>query len=164
MTGSSDTIGTPDGDDSAALTLSFSRALLELTVRENGVAMDTIARSFSEFARLFVDVEQRCNALRTAMPDNAQLVSVSEDCAEAALALSHGLRAMQLHDITDQRLSHVATLLAAVSRGQPLDIESVLTDDEERALLRLIEDGVPTHEASARLGEDGSGRGSVELF
>lgn len=156
--------GIPDTDNSAALTLRFSRALLELTVRENGVAMDRIARSFSEFARLFVDVEECCNALRDAMPDNPQLESVSDDCAEAALALSDGLRAMQLHDITDQRLSHVATLLAAVTRGQPLDIDSVLTDDEARALLRLMQDGVPAHEASARLGEDGSERGSVELF
>lgn len=164
MTGSSETLGNPRGEDPAALALTFSRALLELTVRENGVAMDTLARSFSEFARLFVDVEQRCNALRTAMPDDPQLASVSEDCAEAALALSQGLRAMQLHDITDQRLSHVATLLTAVSCGQPLDIESVLTDDEARALLRLMEEGVPAHEASARLGASASERGSVELF
>lgn len=164
MTGSSDITGIPDGDDPAALMLHFSQALLELTVRENGVAMDTIARSFSEFARLFIDVEQCCNALRDAMPDNPQLESVSNDCAEAALALSDGLRAMQLHDITDQRLSHVATLLGAVIRRQPLDIDSVLTDDEARALLRLMQDGVPAHEASARLSGDCSERGSVELF
>lgn len=156
--------GTAARDATPALTLDFSRALLELTVRENGDAMNTLSRVFSEFARLFSDVEQRCHALQRAMPDDSELSSVISDCAAATVALGNGLRAMQLHDITDQRLTHVATLLAAVAAGRTCDIAEVLTDDEERALLRLIESGVPVEEAGTLLGVDCAARGSVELF
>lgn len=144
--------------------LEYSRALLELTVRENGDAMNTITRVFSEMARLFVDVERRCAELRAAAPGNAHLDSVSQDCAAATVALREGLRAVQLHDITDQRLSHVATLLGALSEGRDCEIASVLTDSEEHALLELIESGVPSAEAHGRLGGESAVRGSVELF
>lgn len=150
--------------ESFGTTLTYSRALLELTVRENGEAMDTITRIFSEIASLFADVEQRCEALRRSCPDDETLASVGEDCAAATRALREGLRAMQLHDITDQRLSHVATLLGALSDGRECEIESVLTDGEERELLRLIRSGVSGDEAFGRLGDDSAARGSVELF
>jgi len=148
----------------SAKTLEYSRALLELTVRENGAAMSTITRVFSEMASLFVDVERRCAELRAAAPGNAHLDSVSQDCAAGTVALREGLRAVQLHDITDQRLSHVATLLGALSDGRDCEIASVLTDSEERALLELIEKGVSTDEAFGQLGTNPTARGSVELF
>ena len=151
-------------DPSSAKTLEYSRALLELTVRENGEAMSTITRVFSEMASLFVDVERRCAELRAADPGNAHLDSVSQDCAAATVALREGLRAVQLHDITDQRLSHVATLLGAVSDGRSCEIASVLTDNEARALLELIENGVSGDEAFGQLGTGPTARGSVELF
>lgn len=144
-------------------TLSFSVALLELTVRENGVAMDTLARVFAEMARLFDDVERRCDSLEAALPDD-ELAAVRDDCAAAAETLREGLRATQLHDITDQRLSHVATLLAALSDGRQCDIGAVLTDAEEHALLALIERGLSRDEACRQLSDDGPARGSVELF
>lgn len=146
-----------------AQAMAFTRALLELTVRENGEAMNTITRIFSEVTRLFADVEQRCERLRSAAPENAGLASVGDDCAAASEALRTGLRAIQLHDITDQRLSHVAAILGALNDRREFDIASVLTDDEERALLRLIEAGVPGAEVIGRLGES-EVRGSVELF
>jgi len=149
---------------SSEKTLEYSRALLELTVRENGAAMDTITRVFSEMASLFVDVERRCAELRAAAPGNAHLDSVSQDCAAATVALREGLRAVQLHDITDQRLSHLATLLGALSDGRDCEIASVLTDHEARALLELIENGVSSDEAFGQLGANPTARGSVELF
>jgi len=89
---------------------------------------------------------------------------VSQDCAAATVALREGLRAVQLHDITDQRLSHVATLLGALSDGRDCEIASVLTDSEARALLELIENGVSSDEAFGQLGTNPTARGSVELF
>jgi hypothetical protein len=158
-------VGTDSGaTPTASLTLDFSRALLELTVRENGDAMNTLSRVFSEFARLFADVEQRCHKMRQSMPDDAELSSVISDCAAATVALAEGLRAMQLHDITDQRLSHVATLLSALADDRQCDIAQVLTDNEAMELLRMIQSGVPSQEASARLGVKCAARGSVELF
>lgn len=154
----------PKDNDERELPLAFSRALLELTVRENGEAMDTITRIFSEVSSLFVDVEQRCQALQAVAPGNEELASVGKDCAAASLALRTGLRAMQLHDITDQRLSHLATILGALGDGRPMDIASVLADDEERALLRMIEDGVPSGQVVSLLDGDSGVRGSVELF
>jgi len=145
-------------------TLEYSRALLELTVRENGEAMSTITRVFSEMAGLFVNVERRCAELRAAAPGNAHLDAVSQDCAAATVALREGLRAVQLHDITDQRLSHVVTMLGALSDGRECEIASVLTDNEARALLELIENGVPSDEAFGQLGTNPAARGSVELF
>lgn len=156
--------GSKPSEQGPAETLAFTRALLELTVRENGEAMDTITRIFSEIASLFLDVERRCEALRRSAPDDEQLASVGEDCAAATRALRTGLRAMQLHDITDQRLSHVVTLLGALGDGRRFDIATVLTDDEERTLLRLIQDGVPGGEVLGRLGSGNAVRGSVELF
>lgn len=126
--------------------------------------MNTLSRVFSEFARLFADVDQRCRALQQSMPDDTELASVISDCAAATVALGEGLRAMQLHDITDQRLSHVATLLSALADGRQCDIAQVLTDDEARELLRLIEIGVPSQKAGSMLGANCAARGSVELF
>lgn len=143
--------------------MAFTRALLELTVRENGDAMNTITRMFADVTRLFADVERRCARLRDAFPDPDELDSVAQGCAAGAAALRSGLRAMQLHDITDQRLSHVAAILGALIDGREIDIASVLTDDEERALLRLIEDGVRGTDVLDRL-EGSRVRGSVELF
>jgi hypothetical protein len=97
-------------------------------------------------------------------PGNEELASVGKDCAAASLALRTGLRAMQLRDITDQRLSHLAAILGALGDGHPMDIASVLTDDEERALLRMIENGVPSGQVVSLLDGDSGVRGSVELF
>lgn len=150
-------------DPSFDKTLSYSRALLELTVRENGEAMSTITRIFSEIAYLFSDVEKRCAELSERAPEDPTVASVERDCRAAGVALREGLRAMQLHDITDQRLSHVAGLLMALGEGRRPDIESVLTEEEERALLKLIDSGVAIEDALERL--DGtSSQGSVELF
>lgn len=145
-------------------TLTYSRALLELTVRENGEAMETITRVFAEFAKLFGDIEQRCQALGAAAPADGQLVRIVEDCTAASSVLRDGLRALQIHDITDQRLAHIATLLHAMSQGTECEIAAVLTDEEERALLALMEQGVPGHELFGHLGNEDDVRGSVELF
>ena len=142
-------------------TLTYSRALLELTVRENGEAMATITRVFAEFAGLFQDIEQR---LQEAGARDGRLGSVAADCAGAGEVLREGLRAVQMHDITDQRLSHIAELLGALSEGRECEISSVLTEEEERALLSLIERGVPGHEVFGHLGGGDEVRGSVELF
>jgi hypothetical protein len=144
--------------------LTYSRALLELTVRENGEAMATITRVFSEFARLFAEIEQRSRALQERFPQDAQLVSLVDDCTGAGRVLRDGLRAVQIHDITDQRLAHIATLLDALAEGRECEISSLLTDEEERALLQLIERGVPGHEVFGHLGNEDAVRGSVELF
>lgn len=144
--------------------LSYSRALLELTVRENGEAMGTITRIFSEMAYLFVDVEARCASLRRAGPEDEALAAVERDCRSASRALREGLCAVQLHDITDQRLSHVVRLLRALEERRPLDIASVLTEDEERSLLALIDGGVAIDDALDRLCGGAASTGSVELF
>lgn len=147
-------------------TLDYCRALLELTVRENGDAMNTITHVFSDMASLFGDVERRCRQLKAAAPADQveQVESVIRDCASAASVIRDGLRAVQVHDITDQRLAHVATLLGALRDGRDCEIGSVLSDSEEHALLELIERGVSGEDAFGHLGENSAARGSVELF
>lgn len=145
-------------------TLSYSRALLGLTVRENGAAMSTISRVFSAVAHALVDLEARCALLAEGGADPDALAAMRSDCRQAGSALRDGLRAVQIHDITDQRLDHVLGLLCAMAEGRPLDIAAVLTDDEERALLALIDNGMAIDEALARLGDGAPSHGSVELF
>lgn len=161
MTVPVDESGSPAREPAAAMV--FSCALLELTVRENGHAMNTISRVFTEVTRLFADLEQRCDRMCRAATDDAELAAVRRDCAAASASLRGGLQAIQLHDITDQRLSHVAAILGALLEGREPDIASVLSDDEERALLRLIEQGVSGADVIRRL-EVSQVRGSVELF
>jgi hypothetical protein len=144
--------------------LDYSRALLELTVRENGQAMETIARVFSEVADLFDDIQRHCSALAQQVDRPVVLGAFEEDCRAASVALREGLLAMQLHDITDQRLAHVIRLLAALGGDESCDIASVLTEGEERALLQLMDEGVPLDEALARVGNGARPQGTVELF
>ncbi len=150
-------------DASTEKTLSYSRALLELTVHENGVAMATISRAYSEVARLLAELEQDCRRLRGAAPEE-DLAALEQRCAAGSLALREALGAVQLHDITDQRLSHVVAMLGALDDGENFDIASVLTESEERALLDLIESGVRVDEALVLLQEQTARPGSVELF
>ena len=147
-------------------TLEYCRALLELTVRENGDAMNTITRVFSDMASLFGDVERRCREIQAGAGADiqAQIDSAIEDCAAATSVIREGLRAVQIHDITDQRLAHVVILLAALREGRDCEISSVLSDSEEHELLELIEGGVSGQDAFGHLGENSAGRGSVELF
>ena len=160
-------MGSPTQPAGAAdKTLAYCRALLELTVRENGDAMNTITRVFSDMASLFGDVERHCRRIQAGAGSdlNGQIDPVIEDCAAAASAIRDGLRAVQVHDITDQRLAHVVILLAALREGRDCEISAVLSDSEEHALLDLIERGVSGEDAFGHLGENSAARGSVELF
>ncbi len=150
-------------DASSEKTLSYSRALLELTVHENGVAMATISRAYSEVARLLAELEQGCQRLRGAAPE-ADLAALEQRCAEGSRALREALGAVQVHDITDQRLAHVVAMLGALGDGESFDIASVLTESEERTLLDLIESGVQVDQALLLLQEETASPGSVELF
>lgn len=150
-------------DASSEKTLSYSRALLELTVHENGVAMATISRAYSEVARLLAELAQGCQRLRGRAPE-ADLAALEQRCAEGSRALHEALGAVQVHDITDQRLAHVVAMLGALGDGESFDIASVLTESEERALLDLIESGVQVDQALLLLQADTPSPGSVELF
>ncbi|MEQ8861273.1 MAG: hypothetical protein RIC56_21720 [Pseudomonadales bacterium] len=139
-------------------TLTFCRALLALTVRENGDAMAAISRVFEEAAGFVRDLE--------APSDNpaSRVAELGESRARLGEALRRGLAAVQLHDITDQRLAHVKLLLDALSRGREIEIAPVLSDAEERVLLELVDNGLSAEEACVRLAAADTARGSVELF
>lgn len=152
---------TLQGDDGL---MAYCRALLALTIAENGEAVNTLAGIFADAASSFDAIARRCEDGRGDALDGEDRRFIAERCRASARLMSKGLVAMQSHDITDQRLAHIAELLRALVDGSDVDVSKVLTEGEERRLLSLMEQGVDLTSALGRLGEMGAADKSVELF
>src|SRR6056297_1510458 len=125
----------PGGED-ALRTLAYSEALLNLTLRQNSEAMTALARIFTEVGELLQAMETGCAAPADSV--GADSAAMQRYCQRALAKLRRGLTTLQMHDVTEQRLSHVLALLNAVGHGVAVDIESVLTEAEELALLQRM--------------------------
>ncbi|MFW6093666.1 MAG: hypothetical protein ACODAC_06805 [Pseudomonadota bacterium] len=145
-------------------TLRFSRALLELAVRGNGAAMGTISRVHTAVAAVVSDIAAQCDSLTDERCSAHTVARLKARCAAASSLLRDGAEAVQAHDITDQRLAHLARLLEVMRSGADIDIDAFLTEAEERTLLMLIEQGVTVDEALARLEQAAPDTDRVELF
>jgi len=150
-----------DGDGGL---MAYCRALLALTIAENGEAMNTLAGIFADAASSFDSIAQRCEGVSAHALEAADRRFIAERCRESARLMSKGLVAMQSHDITDQRLGHIAELLRALVDGSDIDVSKVLTEGEERRLLSLMEQGMDLPSALGHLGEMAAANKSVELF
>jgi len=99
--------------------MAYCRALLALTIQENGEAMNALAGIFADAAASFDRIQRRCEAVAEANPEEDRAF-IADLCRESAGLMRKGLMAMQSHDITDQRLaSRPETNTARHGRSAP---------------------------------------------
>ena len=133
--------------------------LLDLAIRSNRDATDAAAQCFVELASR---VEILCEQLErevAAMGDGPMRVAKLMQTQSIRNLIFRQIEGMQIHDITEQRLTHVLRYM----QGDASDVKETLTEGAERRLADLLEQGVAADQAIEQANTN-CDTGTVELF
>ncbi len=115
-----------------------AQSLLDLTVRDNRRVMDELTKCFVELShRIDILNAQLSNVGGDAAADPAHLATLMQ-VNEVQQLINEHIEHMQVHDITDQRLVHIARLLADGN----VNPESVVAEERERELIEMLSCGM----------------------
>lgn len=124
----------------------FAIKLLEMTIQQNRHAMEILGEGLVSIAQDFQVLTENSN--------------IPSDTAVLFTARLDGMiQAMQSHDITDQRLSHVL----AVLNDPNVELREVLTEQTEFHVLEAVEKNMPFSLVADRVPQEAQ-TSNVELF